>query len=222
MIDLWVISLQSLGKLLELTPEEGKITSWFLVPFSAGKFQWIRALPGRAGLPIGVEYYFFWVLRGRPDFRKRTAGGRVCQADAAVWAHVQRCREQEREKLSGGGQVGLWKQTCSLTIGSHWSLGEESSICWFQQLLLFFQSICFFQQHFATVSCLTLWSRYPHAHFTDWKTETQKAEVTSGFEDLKPVLIISKALALSSMVCCLPVQNGIYSSRRLVRSSSWG
>lgn len=79
-----MISLQSLGKLLELTPEEGKITSWFLVPSSAGKFQWIRAWPGRAGLPIAVEFYFFWVLRGRPDFRKRTAGGRVCQADAAV------------------------------------------------------------------------------------------------------------------------------------------
>lgn len=161
MIDLWVISSQSLGKLLELTPEEGKIASWFLVP-SAGELQWIRACPGSAGLPIGAEFYFSWVLRGRPDFRKWTAGRSVCQADTAVWAHVQRCREWEREKLSGGGQVGLWEQTCSLTIGSHWSLGEKSNICWFPG------------RHFANVSCLTLWSRYPHAHFTDWKTEFKR------------------------------------------------
>lgn len=163
-----------------------------------------------AGLPIGVEFYFFLGPEKYTRFQKVNSWRKVCQADAAVWAHVQRCREWEREKLSGGGQVGLWKQICSLTIGSHWSLGEKSNICWFPV------------RHFASVSCLTLWSRYPQAHFTDWKTEIQKAEVTSGFDDLKPVLIISKALSLSSTACCLPVQNGIYSSRRLVRSSSWG
>ena len=81
----------------------------FLLPCfsSTGKFQQIRAWSGGTALPTGAEVSFFWVLKGKLDFKKQTAGGRVCQADAAAWANVQRCRKQ------GEGEAGKW-------VGTRW------------------------------------------------------------------------------------------------------
>lgn len=76
------------------------------------------ACPGSAGLPIGAEFYFSWVLRGRPD----------CESEQLEEAFARQTQQSERmyrgagsgrgRSWSGGARVGLWEQTV-LTIGSH-------------------------------------------------------------------------------------------------------